>query len=128
VQDETANAQGPVTDISLTVGLCWRLDIRKDGSAKVYYREGTFECMVQAGPGTIMNFDNLVNRLIELSPPDWQGDRGLVVFFHRQGQSSTPGKVLRDAQTVTRLFRMAITLADHDDDLNRLFQERWPYC
>jgi hypothetical protein len=128
LQAETGNDQGPVVEISLTVGLCWRLDIRKDGSAKLRYREGAVECMAQAGPGSITNFDNLVTRLTELSPPDWEGDQGLVVFLHRQGQSSTQGRFLRDAQVVTRLFRMAITSADQQDDLNRLFQERWPYC
>ena len=62
------------------VGLCWRLDIGKDGSAKVRYQEGAVEQTSEVVPETFKNFENLVGRLTELSPLEWQGDRNLVVF------------------------------------------------
>lgn len=121
--------QGPVVEISLMVGMCWRLNIRKDGSTVVRYQEGAIDEAAQAGLQAIGNFEKLVSRLTGLSPPEWQGDRGLVVFLYRQGQSSCQGRFLRDAQVATRLFQIAITQADPANDcLSKLFQERWPYC
>jgi hypothetical protein len=121
--------QEPVVEISLMVGLPWRLNIWEDGSAKVRYEGWGIDETAQAAPGTVKNFEKLVDRLIELSSPNWRGDRSLVVFLHRQGQTSCQQRFFRDAQVVTRLFQMAITLSNPTNDcLNRLFRDRWPYC
>lgn len=121
--------QGPVVNIGLMAGTPWRLDIHQDGSARVRYQEGTLEEEAHVEPGTFRNFEHLTERLTELSAPNGDGIRSLLVFFHRQGQSSVQGRHFRDAQVVTRLFRMAITHAKPQNErLVRLLQERWAYC
>jgi predicted nucleotidyltransferase len=114
--------------ISLRAGLPWRLDIRKDGSALVRYQGSGIDVQAEAMPGTFMNLDHLASRLTELSTPIWPGEHSLVIVLHRQGQSSCETRVLRDAQVVTRLFRMAMGPSHLNVCLWQLFQERWPYC
>jgi predicted nucleotidyltransferase len=115
--------------ISLRVGLPWRLDVRKDGSASVRYQGWGIDVEADAAPGTFMNLEHLASCLTELSTPKWPGEESLIVIVHGQGQSICETRVLRNAQVVTRLFRMAIEASQVNEQLiSHLFQERWPYC
>jgi len=114
--------------ISLRVGVPWRLEIRKDGSASVRYQGWGIDEQAEATPGTFKNLETLASRLTELSTPILSEGDSLIVVLHQQGQSTCKERVLRDAQVVTRLFRMAIEASQVNERLWQLFQDRWPYC
>lgn len=80
--------QGPVTLIGLILGPAWRLEIRRDGSARIQYSREQIEESAEVPFGTF-DFSILLSALSAQASADGHHERNAMVFFYRQMQEES---------------------------------------
>jgi hypothetical protein len=122
-----AERQGPVDRIVLTAGLPWRLEVTRDGAAKVTYSDWPIEAAAEAGAGTL-DFGALVREFSKRISPHGHPDANPVLYLCRSRQPCAEGQHIPDWGIVTAVFEQALASADQRDaELARLYHTQWPW-
>ena len=119
--------QGPINMIGLIIGRPWTLDIETDGSASLRYLKGQISEVVNAPPNTF-DFPMLLEALSAVASDEGHFEQNAMVFFRRKSQSSgVRAKSLRNGDTVTSLFQLALERAiESNGVITQRFKDEWP--